>query len=454
MKFLAELKGKGNPVLSTKAPATAYGLPRQGSRYRDDWDIDRTIDRGLRASIWGFRAVHAIADAQARLPFEVRRGSEKGEVILDHDLVRLLNQKPNGDEQPYGFRYRLSSTMLVSRTGAYVELIPNRVGGIAEVRLLDPRKIKPILADGMDVAVRALQGKSTRVIRAYEVDLGGGQKIEIPAERVLNFRLPHPIDPFSGMTPFEPAGLSLEIDVLARLYNRSFLQNDGRPGGIVGVKGDLDDETADFLEDRFNSGARGAGRVTILEADGLDWVDTATSPRDAQYSESRTQTKEDILGAFGVPESIALGNASQRTFENVDAEREIFWDPTMVGHLQLLADAWNQADDDETTFCTFDLSDVEPLQRVALKRREEMRAEVAAGLRSIDSYREAIGLEALNTADTSGLLLPMGLVPVGVPTGSKSLMIDAVAREIGRKAIAEIEGEVVTPFRRRLPGPA
>ena len=40
---------------------------------------------------------------------------------------------------------------------------------------------------------------------------------------------------------------------------------------------------------------------------GADFVDTASSPRDAAYVQMRELTKEEILGAFGVPESI-IGN--------------------------------------------------------------------------------------------------------------------------------------------------
>jgi phage portal protein BeeE len=62
----------------------------------------------------------------------------------------------------------------------------------------------------------------------------------------------------------------------------------------------------------------------VVESDGVDFVDLSTTPRDAAYSTLRNEVKTEILVAFGAPESV-LGNASGRTYENADAEENIFW---------------------------------------------------------------------------------------------------------------------------------
>jgi HK97 family phage portal protein len=451
MGFVKSAKGGRAP--ETKDARTAYAIqPQQaGKPYKDDWDIDRAMSQAMAKVIPIFRAVHAIADAQARLPFQVNQGGEDGPEIKTHDLVRILNQRANPDESAYTFRYRLTGQVLLSRKGAFVELVKDRLGNLRHAYLLDPRKTSPVVAKTVNTKTPASKDP-TRLVESYEVDLGQGQKDHLDPENVIWFRLPHPFDPLKGLTPLEAAGLTIDIDVLARLYNRTFLQNDGRPGGIVGVKGDMDDDVAEELESRFNVGTRGAGRITVLEADGLDWVDTATSPRDAQYIQALAATKVDLLGAFGVPESIAYGNASQRTFDNVDAERYIFWDPTMLGHLALLGDGFNQADGSDETYSHFDVSGVDVLQRVEVTRRKEMREEVDAGVRTLDSYLEATGEEVVGSPEARSYFRPMGEVPYATEGEEATILslVQTTADAAAKAAVAALEEKrrgVVTPFR-------
>lgn len=451
MGFVKSAKGGRAP--ETKDARTAYALPAQqaGKPYKDNWDIDRAMSQAMAKVIPIFRAVHVIADAQARLPFEVNQGGEDGPEIDGHDLTRLLNQRANPDESAYTFRYRLSGQVLLSRKGAFVEIVRDRLGNIRHLYLLDPRKTNPVVAK--NVNTKTATGKEpTRVVESYEVDLGQGAKDNLDPDDVIWFRLPHPFDPLKGMTPLEAAGLTIDIDVLARLYNRTFLQNDGRPGGIVGVKGEMDDDVAEEVESRFNAGTRGAGRITVLEADGLDWVDTAVSPRDAQYVQALAASKVDLLGSFGVPESIAYGNASQRTFDNVDAERYIFWDPTMLGHLALLGDGFNQADGSDESFSHFDTGGVDVLQRVEVTRRKEMREETTAGLRTLDSYLTETGEEPVGSVEARSYFRPMGEVPYATEGEEAPVLslVQATADAAAKAAVAAMEEKrrgVVSPFR-------
>lgn len=456
MKFISDVKAGR---LETKDARSAYfpalGPQKVGKPYKDDWDLDRVIKDAVKKVVPVFRAVHVIADTQARLPALVRQDNrETGAPIEDHPLVRILNHRPNPDENAYVFRYRLSAQVLLSRKGAFVEIIRDRLGDIRYLYLLDPRRTTPVPSVRL-ATTGMVRGEPVRLVDHYQVDHGRGQVDQLAPEDVAWVRLPHPVDPLAGMTPLEAAGLAIDIDVLARLYNRTFLQNDGRPGGIVGVKGDMDEEVEEELDARFNVGTRGAGRITIVEADGLDWVDTAVSPRDAQYVEALANTKVDILGAFGVPESLAYGNASQRTYDNAEAERSLLWEAAELGHLALLGAGLDEIDGREDTFTGFDLSGVEVLQRADKARREEMRAEVTAGTRTLDSYLEETGRDPVGSEEARAYWRPMGEVPYAIDGQSTPpLSLVQAAAEAGAKAALEAlekkEG-VVTPFRYHPP---
>jgi len=286
-------------------------------------DVEKAVRESYDRTTWVFRCVQAIATNQARLPLIVRQDDPmRGALIENHPLLPLLNYRPNMLESAAQFRARLSAQLLLSPRGAFIEMVPDRAGNVMAMHLLPPHKTSAIPDPDTFVAY-------------YEV-IVGQTKMRVEPENVLWLRNPHPLDPYRSMTPIEAAGIAIDTDYLARLYNATFLKNDGRPGGLISIKGNLLPDDADELKSYFTGGAGKAGEWRVIEAEGLDIADMATTPRDAQYVEMRSLTKEEILLAFGATETV-LGNASGQTFANADAEREVFWQETMLGHLDLVA---------------------------------------------------------------------------------------------------------------------
>lgn len=197
-------------------------------------------------------------------------------------------------------------------------------------------------------------------------------------------RDPHPTDPFSGVTPLEAAGISVDLDHLSRLYNVTFIRNDARPGGVIAVDASsLSPQEMDRLESRFLPGSDYAGHLSVIGTGpgGMAYVDTAAKPRDMNYEHASQNAKLEILAAFGVPESVT-GNASGRTFDNAEQEELGFWLHTELGHLELIANAFEK-DAGDGMRLRYDTSTVEvlelPAAGVALKpARSGMRASSAS----------------------------------------------------------------------------
>lgn len=370
MRFLASLEQKASTAERAAVPVGARGTP-----YRVGWGLLRAVRDGWERVVWVNRAVNAIADNASRPPVLLSSEDPTDDANYDDPLLRLLNVRPNTYENAQQFRHRLSSQLLLSRAGAFVEVVRTRGGRPSELHLLPPHLTAPI-------------PDPDTFVSGYEVQVGA-ERIVLSPEQVLWVRRPHPIDPYLGQTPLEAAGLSVDTDFYARLYNRSFLQNDGRPGGIVAVKGHMSQRDSDELERRFNNPGA-AGRTTVLEADGLDFQDIAMTPRDAQYAQLRRITKEEILIAFGTPESI-IGNAADRTYANADAESEIFWHVTMLPHLDLVAQAFDSltaGGDGDGLRLRHDLSSVAVLERFLNEAIERATAQYAAGLITADEWRD------------------------------------------------------------------
>lgn len=398
-------KSLANGGIKALGPGAPINLDpgRTGRPYHDMWDIERAYREGFQKITWVQRCIDAIAGNQARLPIILRKdNSRDGQILtgrraLRSPLIDIFNTKSNEGENSFIFRYRLSSQLLMSSRGAFIEKIKGRDGRLIGLNLLPPQFTAPI-------------PHPKTFISGYEVQMPTGNKVIMKPEDVLWIRRPHPLDPYLSLTPMESAGIAIEIENLAKVYNRNYLINDGRPGGILVVKGEIDDDDKDELRNRFRGNIGRAGHTTVISSDeGVDYVDTSANPRDAAYVQMRQIQKEEILAAFGVPESV-IGNASGRTFSNAAEEHRVFWNETMLPHLDLLARGFDELD--EVNYVDFDVSSVPILILYKQERSRYFMDEVQMGLISTNEYREATSRKKVKSDLADSLLMNPNLTPI------------------------------------------
>jgi HK97 family phage portal protein len=425
----AQRKVVGADYYSVLAAAGVYGAHRARP-----WPVDRAVLEAFERTIWVFKSVQAITGHAAALPFKLKQGEDE---LDDHPLMRVLNRRANPLETGPQFRKRLGAQILLSKKGAFVEVTTARNGDVLRMDLLPPGRTTPIPED---------RDNPESLIKYFEVARVSGGVRRLEPEQVRWFRDPHPLDPYSGITPLEAAGMSVELDVFSRWYNVQFLRNDARPGGVLAVDGDMSDGDMRTISETFKSGPGGAGQFQVITGK-VSYIDLATRPRDMQYGTTAKTAKEEILAAFGVGESV-IGNAAGRTFDNAAQELYNFWTITMPPFLDIFVTGLDGDSDDELTGF-FDTDGVEALQRAKLARREEARTEVEAGLRSIDEYREEAGLPPLGTPQSRALYIPAGKTPI--PSSEE----DAIAMGLGpadhQPALAGGEAEGNTPEEGAVP---
>ena len=394
---------KGTPPVEEKALSpgapVVYDIGKTGRPYKDGWDIERAYREGHQKITWVFRCIDAIAGNQARLPMMLRKDNDqRGERIRTRrPILELLNSKSNIGENSFIFRYRLSAQLMMSSRGVFIEKVKGRDGRLIGLQLLPPQHTAPI----PDVK---------NFVAGYEVDMRNGFKATLKPEDVCWIRRPHPLDPYLSITPMESAGIAIELENLSKLYNRNYMLNDGRPGGLLVVRGDIQEDDREELKNRFRGNLTKVGGTSVIASqDGVDYVDTSSSPRDAAYTEMRRIQKEEILAAFGVPESV-IGNAAGRTFSNASEELRVFWMETMTPHLHTLARALDELDD--KYYVDFDTSDI-PILIIAKQERERYHMdEFQQGLISLNEYREATGKKKVESELADSLLSNPNLTPI------------------------------------------
>ncbi|MFJ2004333.1 phage portal protein [Streptomyces chartreusis] len=367
--------------------------------------MERVIVEGYERSIWTFKSIEAISKHASTLPIQIGRGGDERrfeETLDDHPMLKLLNKKANPLETGDVFKKRLSAQLLLSKKGVFIEKTYSRGGTLVRLDLLPPDRVQIIPDD-----------RNADYVKHFEFTDYSGHVRELLPKHVIWIRAPHPLDPFCGVTPLEAAGLSIDLDVKARTYNISFIDNDGRPGGIVGIDLDgVDPREVDRIQKRLAPGAHNDGQLTLVGTGpgGVTYVDTSARPREMAYETLSGTSKGEILAAFGVPESI-VGNASERTYANADREEYNFWDHTELPHLNLIASGFDPDLDDEWSV-RFDTSSVQALEFPRRQAREEARKEWEAGLITIDEYREIAGRPAFNVPQSRALWISPQKAPV------------------------------------------
>lgn len=424
--------GPGAPIASNPTFA--------GKAYKDGWDIERAYKEGMQKITWVARCIDAIAGNQARLPIILRKdNSPDGEILTgrkaeNENLLEILNTKSNIGENSFIFRYRLSSQLLLGTRGVFIEKIRGRDGSVVGLSLLPPQSTSPI-------------PDPKTFVSGYEVQMPYGQKIIMKPDDVCWIRRPHPIDPYLSLTPLESCGIALEIENLAKLYNRNYLMNDGRPGGLLVLKGEIDDDDKDELKSRFRGNISRTGYTSVISSeDGVDYIDTSASPRDAAYLQMRQITKEEILASFGVPESV-IGNAAGRTFSNASEEIRVFWMETMMPHLEPLARGLDELD--EKNYVDFDLSEVPILQLYKQERERYLLQEFQTGLISNNEYRLGSGRKETESDLADSLLMNPNLIPI---SNTKKKMEDQPKADIPQPGMPPMPGMPPTPEMPPMPG--
>lgn len=361
-----------------------------------EWDVDSAVRKGYERLIWVFKPVNLIGLNQSSRPYKLMQGSDE---VTDHPLLGVLNGRANTLETGQQFRQRLSGQILLSKRGAFVEITKSNMGTPLRAQLLPPAR------------TTIIPGTGDELIGWYEtIDSEGKFRVVEPPD-VRWFRDPHPTDPYSGVTPLEPAGLSAEMDYLARLFNISFLNNDKRPGVIISVHGDMSEKEVERLEKQFPAGGPlTAGQATVVTGDGISMVDPAPRPRDAQYEKLSAIAKIEMLSAFGVPAS-QVGDAGDRTYTNAAAEERIYWIQSQLPHHSIVVGGFDE-DSEDGLVGGIDVDDVAVLKQPWLDDLQRAREEVAAGLRSPLSYMQLAGMgdEIEDTPATRALYMPAGRV--------------------------------------------
>lgn len=245
--------------------------------------------------------------------------------LVDHPLAELLGQ-PNTSTTRYRLIDALVHDMAIFDMGVWLK-VKAEDGRPIGVRRVPPGRVTPLGDDWLEA-------------EQYEIR-GSKGKITVPAEAVVCFRGYNPDDARSGSSPIESLRRVLAEEWAANGYREQLWRNGARMSGFIkrpaeapdwGAKG-----RARFKAEwqaQYSGDGPGAGGVPLLE-DGMEFVPAATTPREAQYIESRKLTREEVARSYHVPLPM-VGILDHATMSNIREQHKNLYQDCLGPWLEMI----------------------------------------------------------------------------------------------------------------------
>jgi HK97 family phage portal protein len=201
-------------------------------------------------------------------------------------------RKPNRYQNRIQFYQQWLASKL-SRGNTYVLKERDHRGVVVALYILDPEKVKPLVAPDGSVYYEVRQNHLAGV---------ADDTVTIPAEEIIHDRHIPLYHPLVGVSPLHAAALAATQGIAIQNNSAAFFQNSSRPSGILTAPGPIQPETAAALRDKWQTNYSGAnaGRVAVL-GDGLKFESMSMTAVDAQMIEQLKWTAENVCTAFSVP---------------------------------------------------------------------------------------------------------------------------------------------------------
>ncbi|ELM8829672.1 phage portal protein [Escherichia coli] len=233
--------------------------------------------------------------------------------ISDANFETIIS-KPNQFQNTIQFFETWMNSKL-SRGNTYVMKVKNSAGKITELRILDPDKVTPLVADDGSVFYQIspdqISGLSTQVT--------------VPAREIIHDRFNCLFHPLIGISPIYACGIAAMQGKHIQESSAHFFKNGGKPSGIITVPGSLDSEKAKEIKAAWDAGYTGenAGKTGLLSG-GAAYQALTMSAVDADTVEQQKLSDIAICSAFHVP-AYKAGVGEIPSSDNVEALEQQYY---------------------------------------------------------------------------------------------------------------------------------
>lgn len=265
-------------------------------------------------------AFHAVYSCVTLIAADIGKLRLKLVEHLDSDVWRETTsaaftpvlRKPNRYQNHIQFKeWWMSSKLITGNTYALKER--DARGVTSALYLLDPTRVTPLVAPDGSVFYQ---------LRADNLSGLTDDVTIVPASEILHDRMNCLFHPLVGLSPLFAAGLGAAHGLKIQENSAAFFESGSVPAGVLTAPGEIDDETARTLKERWDEYREGRG-VAVL-GDGLKYEPLRMTAVDAQLIEQLKYTAEVVCSVFHVPPYM-VGVGPMPTYNNIEALNQQYY---------------------------------------------------------------------------------------------------------------------------------
>jgi HK97 family phage portal protein len=248
--------------------------------------------------VWVYRAVNALAEAVANIPFRFAAEGE-GRDRISAGALQEFYARPH--PLLNGFQYWEMRVMWLLLRGECfrVPVFKEGKGGrrvLDRIMFLDPARFRHVVEHGQLIGWQYMSGGREDAMET---------QVLLP-EEVWFERMPNPFDQWRGMAPLAVIGVAVANDFAAGNFMRALMENNGDAGVIVQASEPLDPDQREQIRAALRERKRGQGVADrpLLLWGGVEVVQPPVGAVTKDYLNHRRFTVSEICAAFGVPEEV------------------------------------------------------------------------------------------------------------------------------------------------------
>ena len=383
--------------------------------------------------VWVRKGVRIIADTLAALPVGILRD---GKPVDKHPLIDLLT-RVNGQMPPSGL-WKWWATDMVLAGEAGWELVKGTDRNGAQGK--DYTEIWPRQPHLLTI----IPDKARRFyyeVAEYQLKLGRGDPIIFPPDEFLHFKFYNPLSPWRGLSWIGAARIGIQLDQYAQLWSQRFFQKGAKFDFVLvtpqGTTQTERDNLAKMFQEKY-AGAEQQGVPPVLEEGMTDIRITSSPPKDMEWVEMRSMSREEIGGLLGVPDEIM--GWGRDTYENFATAERVLYTLTIMplaahrdSSLTEFFRRYGKLADNESFYT--DYSSVDALREGENEAWIREQGQLQLGVITVNEWRTQNGYKPFKTSDKARVPL---LDTVGGIQGSIGILSAVALGQMDRESAVQL----------------
>lgn len=278
-----------------------------------------------------FSCISLIASDISKMPPRLKAKDSNG-VWKDASDAKIDNlfTKPNQFQNRIQFQETWVNSKLC-HGNTYVMKVRNSLGEIIELRILDPDKVVPLVADDGSVFYQISPDNIS----------GLPTQVTVPAREIIHDRFNCLFHPLIGVSPIYACGMAAMQGKHILESSSFFFKNGGKPSGVITIPGSVSEDKAREIKNNWDTGYTGenAGKTGLLSG-GAEYKAVTMSAVDAETVEQQKLSAEMVCSAFHVP-AYKVGVGDMPSYDNIEALEQQYYSQclqVLIESIELLLD--------------------------------------------------------------------------------------------------------------------